>query len=180
MDRELVERARRGDRDAYELLARIAGRQLYRVAYRILRDGDAADDATQAALVQIWQELPRLRDPERFDAWAYRILVRLCSLEARRSRYRAPVRVLDVTPAIDDDSIPIALRDQLERAFRRLSPEHRAVLVLHHHVGLPLGEIAEILGIPYGTVGSRLHHATRAIRIELGAEDAPARTRTTA
>jgi RNA polymerase sigma-70 factor (ECF subfamily) len=165
----LVERARHGDRDAYELLAKSVARSLYRVAYRILRDVDRADDAAQQALVAIWRELPKLRDPDRFDAWAHRLLARICYEVARKEKRWEPLpgstSVVDLTAP--DASEPIAIRDELERAFRGLSPEHRAVLVLHFYVGLSLPEIAETLGIPYGTAGSRLHYAARAMRTRL-------------
>ncbi|HEU4672086.1 MAG TPA: sigma-70 family RNA polymerase sigma factor [Candidatus Limnocylindrales bacterium] len=173
MERELVERARRGDREAYELLARSSARRLYLVAHRILRDADAADDAAQQTLVAIWRELPKLRDPDRFEAWTYRLVVRFSLAEARRRR-RFAVTVRDSSPSEPtsaDSSASVAVRDELERAFRRLSPEHRAVVVLHHYVGLPLGEIAEALGVPYGTVGSRLHYALRELRAAFGVED---------
>ena len=172
MDRGLVERAQRGDRDAYEALARAASRRLYLIAHRIVRDTDRADDVVQQALVAIWRELPNLRDPGRFDAWTYRMVVRECLAETRRTRRLgvtvAPLR--DDQAAVGQDRIAhVAMRDELDRAFRQLSAEHRAVIVLHHYVGLTLGEIAEVMGIPYGTVGSRLHHATRAMRASIEA-----------
>jgi RNA polymerase sigma-70 factor, ECF subfamily len=173
MERDVVERARRGDREAYEILARQSARRLFLVAHRILRDTDAAEDATQQALVAIWRELPKLRDPDRFEAWTYRLVVRFSLADARRGR-RMSTNVRDssvVEPFVADDSAGVAARDQLERAFRHLSPEHRAVVVLHHYVGLPLGEVAEVLGVPYGTVGSRLHYALRELRSALGADD---------
>lgn len=169
MSRELVEQAQRGDRDAYERLARDASRRLFVVASRILRDTDAAEDAVQQTLVTIWRDLVGLRDPDRFEAWTYRICVRYCHEESRRHR-RMNVKVVDLSEslaaphdAIDD----VALRDELSRAFDRLSYEHRTVVVLHHMVGLPLGEISDILDVPYGTVGSRLYHALRAMRATL-------------
>lgn len=169
MDRELVERARAGDREAYERLAVMVGRQLSQVAYRILRDPDATEDAVQRALVGIWRDLPRLRDVDRFDAWAYRLVVRTALEEARQRRRHAHVR--EVPPALEpshpDASASVAAREALGRAFDDLRPDHRAVVVLHHYVGLSLGEIAEILGIPYGTVGSRLHYALRRMRASL-------------
>ena len=137
-----------------------------------MRDTDRADDAVQQALVAIWRELPNLRDPDRFDAWTYRMVVRECLAETRRTRRLG----VTVAPLSDDHPAPgrdgiadVAVRDELERAFRQLSPEHRAVIVLHHYVGLTLGEIAEVMGIPYGTVGSRLHHATRSMRASIEA-----------
>ena len=173
MDRTLVERAQRGDRDAYEALAAASVHRLYATAHRIIRDADAAEDATQQALVAMWERLPSLRDPDRFEAWTYRLVVRFCLSDRRRHR-RIGVRhvVLDeAIPARRDAVAELDLRDQLTRALAALSVEHRTVVVLHHYVGLPIGEVAEILGVPYGTVGSRLHHAKRALRASLGAPD---------
>lgn len=167
-----MEQAQRGDRDAYEALARTVSRRLYLVAHRILRDTDRAEDAVQQALVAIWRELPNLRDPDRFESWTYRMIVRACLAETRRARRLGVVLapLSDDQPAAGRDGIAdVALRDELDRAFRQLSPEHRAVVVLHHYVGLSLGEIAEVMGIPYGTVGSRLHHATRSMRASIEA-----------
>ena len=171
MDRTLVERAQGGDRDAYEALARASARRLFLTAHRIVRDTDRADDAVQQTLVAMWRELPSLRDPDRFEAWTYRLVVRFCMAETRRAR-RTGVREIPVDESMAASSDAFAdsdLRDQLERALRNLSSEHRTVVVLHHYAGLPLAEIAEILSVPYGTVGSRLHHATRALRASIAA-----------
>jgi RNA polymerase sigma-70 factor, ECF subfamily len=171
VDRALVERARDGDRDAYETLARAVARDLYLTAHRIVRDPDRADDAAQQALITIWRDLPSLRDPDRFSAWSYRIVVRHCH-NADRRRRRAGVREVEVLETQPDDSDHAAttdLQDQVDRALRSLSIEHRTVLVLHHYAGLPQTEIAEILGVPHGTVRSRLHHATRAMRAAIEA-----------
>lgn len=171
MDRALVERARGGDRDAYEALAQASARRLYLTAYRIVRDADQAEDAVQQTLVAIWRELPSLRDPDRFESWTYRLVVRFCLAESRRQR-RAGIRQIpvdDLVPSRADDFADADLRDQLSRALHDLSVEHRTVVVLHHYAGLSLAEVAEIMGIPYGTVGSRLHHATRALRASLAA-----------
>ena len=178
MDRELVERARSGERDAYEALARTSADRLYAIAYRIVRDRDLADDAVQQTLVQMWRELPSLRDPDRFEAWTYRLVVRFCRLDARRARRSGvrEIRMDESTPARSDAFADADLRDQLSRALTELSLEHRTVVVLHHYAGLPLGEIATILGVPYGTVGSRLHHATRALRAAVNAGDRSAAT----
>ena len=178
MDRRLVEQAQHGDRDAYEALARASASRLYRTAYRIVRDPDRADDAVQQTLVTMWRELPSLRDPDRFESWTYRLVVRLCLTESRRARRTGvrEVRIDELTPTSSDDFAEADLRDQLHRALGELSPDHRTVVVLHHYSGLPLGEIAEILGVPYGTVGSRLHHATRALRASIAAGDRTAVT----
>jgi RNA polymerase sigma-70 factor (ECF subfamily) len=173
MSRLLVERAQAGDREAYEQLARTSARRLFLVASRILRDTDAAEDAVQGALIAMWRDLPALRDPDRFEAWTYRLVVRQCHNHARRER-RIGVHVGDLSRdmrASGDDFVEVTLRDQLGRAFDSLSSEHRTVVVLHHLVGLPIAEIAEILDVPYGTVGSRLHHAMRALRASLDAAE---------
>ena len=169
MDRTLVEQAKEGVPGAYERLARESSRRLFLIAHRILRDSDAAEDAVQNTLVTIWRELPRLRDPERFDVWSYRIVTRASIAEAKRNR--RSVRIGDITiaePASGDPAGPLATRDLLERAFSQLKPESRAVLVLRYYVDLPNADIAEVLGIPYGTVGSRLHRAMGDLRSILG------------
>ena len=173
MDREVVEAARSGDREAYADLIRIRGDRLYALAQRILRDVDRADDALQEALVIAWRDLPGLRDPGRFDAWLHRLVVRACLAEATRERRRiANLRVLPIdVPNAGDDFSSVADRDQLEQGFRRLTPQQRALLVLRHFEGREPAEIAGILGIPVGTVRSRLHHAHRAMRAALDAED---------
>src|SRR5262245_66037620 len=138
MSRDLVLRAQQGDRDAYERLARAASGRLFLIASRILRDADAADDAVQQALVAIWRDLPSLRDPDRFDAWTYRLVVRACRAEGRRAR-RAGVALVDLSDAIPahrDEPGDVVLNDQLGRAFEHLSRDHRVVVVLHHLVGL--------------------------------------------
>lgn len=165
MLRELVERARRGDEVAFAALLDETSNKLFAVAYRILRDVDQADDAVQETYVAAWRALPTLRDPDRFEAWLYRLLVRTCYREARRRRWTVDVDALPETATgTANPGDAIATRDQLERGFRRLSPEHRAVLVLYHYVGLQLAEIGDVLGIPPGTAASRLHYASRALR----------------
>lgn len=168
----LVQRARDGDEDAFTELVDLHGDRCYAIAYRILRDVDRAKDAVQQAFLLAWRELPRLRDPERFDVWLYRLLVNASFEEARRhKRWTTRVRVLPMDgPSAPDQMTSVAERDALERAFRRLSPEHRAVFVMHHHVGLPLAAIAEVVGVPLGTVKSRLHNSIRHLRAALESE----------
>ena len=143
--RDLVERAQRGDRDAFAAQVGLTSDRMYALASRILRDGVLAEDALQSALIIVWRQLPNLRDPDRFEAWARRLLVHACYAEARRRRtWAANVRILPIEgPAGPDGLLPIDLRDALDRAFRRLTVEQRAVFVLHHHVGLQLTEVAE-------------------------------------
>lgn len=170
MERSLVEKAQRGDRDAFAGLVHAVGDRLYALAYRILREQGLAQDASQEALIIAWRQLPGLRDPDRFEAWIRRILVHACYAESRkRARWTANVHALDLEgsgPA--DTGLSIHDRDELEHAFRLLPVDQRAVFVLHHHVGLPLVEIAATLGIPSGTARSRLHYATQALRRALG------------
>jgi RNA polymerase sigma-70 factor, ECF subfamily len=176
VDTELIGRAQHVDEEAFASLAVAAGDRLHAVAHRILRDTDLAEDATQQALLAIWRDLPQLRDPARFDAWSYRLLVRACYAEGRRSRQWAPnLRLLPADePASADGTSRVVDRDQLERGFRRLSIDHRAVVVLHHYLDLPLDEVADVLGVPAGTVRSRLHHAMRGLRAALEADARPA------
>ena len=168
VDRDLIERAKHGDREAYEVLLVQAARRLYPVAFRILREGDGADDAVQQALVLIWRDLPRLREIESFDGWSYRILMRVCLSETRRRRERPVIRLIDLDVEGRDEVGPAAERADLERAFRDLSFEHRAALVLHHYAGFSVPQVAAALDIPEGTAKSRIHHATRAMRTALG------------
>ncbi len=172
MDRDLVEAARNGDREAYVDLIRVRMDRLFAVAQRILRDVDRTEDALQDALVIAWRDLKGLRDPDRFDAWLHRLVVHSCLTHATRERRRvANLRVLPIDgPAAPDELLTVADRDQLERGFRRLPPEQRAILVLHHYAGYGPSEIAETLGIPAGTARSRLHHAHRAMRAALEAD----------
>lgn len=172
MDRTLVEAARSGDEEAFASLARGSADRLYAVAHRILRDVDRAEDAVQQTLVAAWRELPGLREVERFDAWLHRILVHACYAEARRARrWSVNVRALPVDgPAARDTTLDVVLRDALDRGFRRLPPEQRAVFVFHHYLGLSLGEIADTLDVALGTVKSRLHYATNALRAALDAD----------
>ena len=144
----------------------------YATASLILRDPDAASDAVQETLIDIWRDLSALRDVAMFDAWARRVLVRRCYRQARQTRRRrVEVRVLEVDEPTVAHEASIGEAEVLERAFRRLSTEHRAVLVLHHRDGLELSETADALGVPLGTVKSRLNRATIALRAALEAEN---------
>lgn len=175
MDRELVERAQRGDESAFAALAVRIGDRMYAVAHHILGDADRADDAAQQAMIDIWRHLPELKDPDRFQVWAHRIVVRAAYAESRRLRtWTLKVKSVALDRSTSPDVVAaIADRDQLERGFQRLPIDHRAVVVLKHFGGLSNEEIAEALEIPVGTVRSRLHHSIRTLRAAL---DADART----
>jgi RNA polymerase sigma-70 factor (ECF subfamily) len=171
VDRILIERARRGDRDAYEAIVVASSDRLYAVALRTLRDADAAGEALQAALVRIWQDLPTLRDPDRFDGWSYRVLVNCCRMQRRASRrIEARVEQADSVGSVGDSQIEIAARDELDHAFRVLPMDQRLTMVLHYYRDLSVSQIAEMLAISEGTVKSRLHAGRRAMRAVLDAD----------
>ena len=181
MQAELVRRAQRGDEEAFAALVPPAVDRLMAVAYRILRDPDLAEDVTQQALLIAWRKLPTLREPERFDAWTYRLVVNACYAEAGRLRIRlTPLRLVNDDAAVVDSTPQTVERDRLERGFRKLSVAHRTIVVLHLHVGLPFEEIATTLDIPIGTARSRLHYALRALRTAIEADDAATANRGTA
>lgn len=171
MRRDLVEKARGGDRDAFATLAAGSIDRLFNIAQLMLRDRDQADDAVQETLVCAWRDLKGLRDLDGFDAWLHRVLIRSVYREANRERRRSwrTVQVPDI-PSYPDTARGVEDRDALDRGFRRLRPEHRAVLVLRHYLGFSDDEAAEALSVPAGTIKSRLSRATSALRAELEAD----------
>lgn len=172
MTPDLVIRAQQGDRDAFEEIAASVVRRLYGTASLIIRDPDAASDAVQETLISAWQNLPSLRDASAFDGWLNRILVRSCYRAIRHRRWgRFEVQVTEIDVPVTSDEHRVDTLDQIERAFRRLTPDHRAVIVMHHRLGLQMEEVATALDIPVGTVKSRLHRATAALRAALEADD---------
>jgi RNA polymerase sigma-70 factor (ECF subfamily) len=174
VQRDLVERAKSGDHDAFSMLAAAAIRHLLAVARLILRDDDRAQDAVQDALVDAWLDIRGLRDPDRFEAWLHRLLVRRCYRTAERDRGRRLVEVAllpNDAPSTPDTQAALAARDQLDAAFGRLPTDQRAVLVLHHFLNKTDGEAAEILDIPIGTFKSRLNRATQGLRAAVEADD---------
>lgn len=174
MDRALVEQAQRGDREAFAVLAAGTVDRLYAIARVTLRDQDRAEDAVQETLVRAWRDLPSLRDPDRFEAWQRRLLMHAITDEFRRGRrFEARVHVLHEEPTDPDHIGVLADRDEIDRGFRRLSPDHRAILVLRFYQGLTVPEVADALGIPEGTAKSRLHYAMEALRAALNAEARP-------
>jgi RNA polymerase sigma-70 factor (ECF subfamily) len=174
MHRDLILRARNGDHDAFTALAADAFDRLHRTARLILRSDDLAADAVQEALLSAWLHIRAVRDPDRFDAWLHRLLVRACYREARRNRRHGVVEIRLAPQRSTDEpdaAGPAADRDQLERGIKRLSPEQRAVLVVHYYLGLTEREAAAVLNIPVGTVKSRLNRAMRALRAALEADE---------
>jgi len=171
VDRELVIAAQRGDQVAFIDLLRGRVDRLFAIARRILHDVDRAEDALQDALVIAWRDLPDLRDPDRFDFWLQRVLANMCIEHARRERRRYSIQVLRLEDeAAPDELMGVVDRDIVDRAFRRLKAEERTVLVLRHYLGYEPAVIAEVLGVPAGTIRSRLHHAHRAMRAAVEAD----------
>ena len=176
VDEGLVIRAQGGDRDAFEQIVNVSFDRCHGVAMRLLRDSQLAEDAVQQAMVNVWRDLPRLRDPARYDAWSYKLLLRACYAEYKRApRWMPAIEEGSPTEPRNGGDYGLVLdRDQLERGFRRLSMDHRAVVVLHHYCDLPVDEVGRILGIPSGTVKSRLHRALAEMRAALEADERPA------
>ena len=171
--RRLVERAREGDHDAFTELARDAVVRLDGAARLILRDPELARDAVQDALIRAWRDLPGLREPDRFDAWLHRLTVHAC-IDLTRKRKRRPIEVELApihAPSIADASGRLADRDLVDGVLRRLDEAGRAIVVLHYFVGLPLPEMAATLGIPVGTVKSRLHRALGDMRLAIATDE---------
>lgn len=175
VQQDLVERARRGDHDAFAVLAGATIGRLDAAARLILRDPDRAQDAVQETLVRCWRDLPTLRDVDRFDAWLNKLFLNACRDELRLAKRRnVEVTLPEILPGTTIDAQSAhADRDQLERGIRRLEPEQRTVLVLHYYLGLPLPDAAAAMGIPLGTAKSRLHRATQALRAALDADARP-------
>ena len=170
---DLVRRAAQGDSVAFEALISTRADRAFRTARAIVGNEADARDATQDAFLSAWRELPRLRDVERFDAWLGRVLVNSC-----RARIRARGRVREISldethdrsgggPGTADQ---VGATDVLSRAFDRLDPDKRALLVLHYLGHEPVAAIARSLGIPAGTVKWRLHNARGALERALRAE----------
>ncbi len=178
MDTELVIRAQRGDEAAFAAITQGVYVRLRAVAFRILRDRPAAEDATQQAVLLIWRDLPQLRNPDRFEAWSYRLLVNTCNAEFRRRRRTLPSVGAQTAPEpiAPDQFGRLFDRDQVERGFEGLSVDHRAVLVLRYYLDWSLESIADALGVPIGTVNSRLHRGLARMREALADQpDAAAR-----
>jgi RNA polymerase sigma-70 factor (ECF subfamily) len=163
--------ARSGDRAAFEQLVRDAYDRLYALARRIVTDPSDAEDVTQETFLRAWRDLGGLREPERFEAWLTRMLVHT-SYDHLRRRRRRPATVPWIVPdPAAPEAVGVEERERLDLAFQRLSPEHRAVLALHFYRDLTAVEISNLLGVPEGTVNSRLYYGTRALRAALEAVD---------
>jgi RNA polymerase sigma-70 factor, ECF subfamily len=172
MRRDLVERAMAGDLEAFGELTRLEIDKLYVIARLIVRDTERARDATPDALIAAWRDIAALRDPDRFDTWVRRLVVHACyhQLRGERRRWHHEGRVGPFSESEPDPAVASANRDELDRAFARLEPEQRALIVLHFYVGLPVQETAVVLGLPVGTVKSRLSRTLAQMRAQLDAD----------
>jgi RNA polymerase sigma factor (sigma-70 family) len=177
VQRDVVERAQRGDHDAFATLAAACLGRLDTAARLVLRDPDRAKDAVQETLVRAWRDLPGLRDADRFDAWLHRLLVRSCYDELRKHRRRGiEVQLTEIDMHLPtSDTRSLADHDELERGFQRLDSDQRMVVVLHYYLDLPLPEVAAMLGVPVGTAKSRLHRGLAVLRRTIGAQREHAR-----
>jgi RNA polymerase sigma-70 factor, ECF subfamily len=172
LQRDLVEAAQRGDHEAFEVLASAAARRLAAFARLVLSDADRADDAVQETLVRAWQNLPDLRDPDRWEAWLHRLIVNACADQGRRKQRQAvEVRMIQIEPTTADHAQWIGDNDQLERGFQRLKPDQRAAVVLRYYLGLTIPEVADALGVPVGTAKSKVHYAVETLRAALEADE---------
>jgi RNA polymerase sigma-70 factor (ECF subfamily) len=174
--RGLVERAREGDHDAFTGLVDLTIARLDTAAQLVLRDRELARDAVQETLIRAWRDLPGLRDPDRFDAWLHRLTINACLDIVRRRRHRViEVELTSIdppTPSDRDLSGELGDREVIDDALGRLDPSHRAVVVLHFYLGMPLADVAATLRIPTGTAKSRLHYALAHMRASV-ADDGP-------
>jgi RNA polymerase sigma-70 factor (ECF subfamily) len=170
----LVERAREGDRHAFDRLVAARMPQTYRLAKAITGHPGDAEDITQDAFLQAWRNLPRLRAADRFDAWFGRIVVNEARMALRRRGRVMTVSVdaidvadgdrTSVVPSAVDAAIEgVAQSDALQRAIDRLTVDQRTILALHHLEDRPVAEIAAVFGIPVGTAKWRLHEARAAL-----------------
>ncbi len=180
-DLALVERCRAGDVAAFEPLVEKYRQRVYRLAYNVLRDTEDAWDVAQEAFIRAYQALPSFRGQSAFYTWLFRITMNVASDRARqraaRGRAFGTERVeeeewdrtlVDQSEAPDDSAARAEDRRRIERALESLPEHHRAIIMLSDLQGLSYREIAEVLGIPMGTVMSRLHNARKRLREALG------------
>lgn len=167
---ELLAAAQRGDDEAFGKLVRPFIDPAYRLALRMLNDAAEAEDAVQDALYNAWRALPRFRGEAKFSTWLYRIVWRQC---VDRSRRVKPLALDEDMVQIDQRHDPAGrfetaeTRSEIEQALRRLSMPYRTVLTLFYIEDLPIKEIAEIVGLPVGTVKTHLHRARKELRKQL-------------
>ena len=180
-DVRLVDRATAGDRAAFHQLYTAYAPLVYRIAYRMLGHADDAADLTQDIFVRAFQRLGSLRDGQAFQAWLTRLAMNMAHDALRRRRppffsldaappglpEEAEWQLADPHPGSADVILSAELTARVQQALLALSPDHRAVVVLHHLEAMPVEEIADVLHIPIGTVKSRLSRARAELRRRL-------------
>lgn len=178
-DRDLVRRAREGDQDAFRVLVERHQARAYRLAVRVLRDEEAARDAVQEALLKAYRSLSRFEGRSSFYTWLYRLVMNQC-LDMKRADRSARQVEWDDGEALDRAAAELPapevagvafepaaermrgeLRGALGEAVASLPEAARRILLLREVDGLSYAELAKTLGIPKGTVMSRLHYARR-------------------
>jgi len=175
LDRSLVDRAHRGDLDAFEEIVRARMDAVYRLTYAILGDEADARDAAQETFISAWRQIGRIQDADRFEAWLQRVAVNAARM-THRARRRRGVREIAATRVGGMPDLPAAASPAaidavtLDAALRRLPVEQRSILVLHHLERRSIADLATILEIPAGTVKSRLHSARTALQAAIDAE----------
>ncbi|MCS7223528.1 MAG: sigma-70 family RNA polymerase sigma factor [Armatimonadetes bacterium] len=169
MDEErLLDRCRQGDGYAWHQLVRSYWGFCYRLAYHLLRSREDAEDAAQDALLQVYRSLSSFRGESSFRTWLYRIVINCCRAKMRRSSPLTQVAneegngEQELVEQPDLDRMEKA--DALNWALNQLSEELRTVFILREVEGLTYSEISQTLGIPIGTVESRLHRARKTLR----------------
>lgn len=166
--RDVIRQAQAGRAEAFEVLVEHFGPKVYRLASAIVGRDDAHDVA-QETFIAAWRELPRLREPDRFEPWLRRILINR-SRNALRARQRRPAASLDLPGAADGLAGQVDFRDAaharqaLDGAFVGLSADQRAVIALHYGSDLSIRDAAESMGVAVGTAKSRLNSALRRMR----------------
>jgi len=180
-DQALVERCRGGDVSAFEPLVEKYRQRVWRLAYNVLRDREEAWDVAQEAFIRAWQALPNFRGQSAFYTWLFRIVMNVAADRARQRSARGRAfgtervpeeeweRVIaDEGGTPDETAAQLEERERITKALATLSADHRAIIMLSDLEGLSYREIAEVLGIPMGTVMSRLHNARKRLRGVLG------------
>jgi RNA polymerase sigma-70 factor (ECF subfamily) len=174
---ELADRSSASVRDSAQRDAsfvRLADEHLdkaYRLARAILREPAEAQDATHDAFVQAWRKWDTLRDPSRFEPWFDRILVNTCRNRLRSQRWQATDISAEVALATGDHAGHAEDRDVIGAAIAALSPDHQIVVALRYYRDLTVDDIARRLGVPSGTVQSRLHYALKRLREAIDAAE---------
>ena len=164
-DEPLVRKAQRGDRDAFARLVETHQHRLFTLAVRELGSAADAEDAVQETLIRVWRALPRFRAHASFSTWLYRICLNAVSDQRSRSARGSGTPLEDVAEPADprDAIVERELSGALQQALAELDETYRTAVVLYDVLGRSYAEISEVLGVPEGTVKSRIFRG----RVEL-------------